>query len=761
MTRTTRFASPPFGRSLLTVSLLLLASCSLNPNPEPLAGPIRAPIKPQEYTQKLQAETTRDEQARKAQRFQATPSQPRQGPNYVESAADTLGQNLTGAPIALNLNNYPLPAFINEVFGNRLGQSFSLSPELQTKTDLVSLRLSEPQTPKDLFATARFVLTDYGVSIKDREGVLYFQVNQNVANDSLPLLVSGRTLPDVPMSHRPIFQQVPMRTVRSDSMILWLKEMFPGNTLQITSDALTNTVMLRGPVEQVRQASQAIELFDQPTLKGSHSIAISPVFSDAEQLGTALVKVLQSEGYDVSENPPLGGVIVLKLKELQRVIVFAADPATLVTARRWVELLDRQSQEKVESGLFVYQVRNTQAAGIANMLGALGYSATIPSSNLASNDTTSGGSANSALSSSTSSNASSTPSKSGASSRTIAGNPEQGSVVVDANRNAIIYKGSGREWLQLRPLLDELDRPVPSVMIDVLLAEVNLNDKEGLGVDWRRVSTSIGGSDLIFNTANGIGKSGLNMALNSAGQTKAMLNAFYDNKQAVIRSSPKLMVRSGEEAQIEVGNEIPVVTGTTQSTDTANAPITQTVQYRKTGVLLSIKPTVQANGVVDLLVNQELSEATDTSSSTENLTPTINNRKIKTSISLRDGGSVMLAGLISSSKGKGDTGVPILGDLPWIGWLFKSQSTTVNRTELVVMIIPYVIRNFDEAQSLTERYRAQLPLNNSPSLERRGFNHLPTEVSGLPDNGLSAAETLAAPDVEPPTNSLEPMKSGH
>jgi general secretion pathway protein D len=758
MTRTTCFASPPFGRGLLAISLLLLASCTLNPNPEPLTGPIRAPIKPQEYKQKLQAETARDEQARKAQRFQATPSQPRQGPSYVESAADSLGQNLTGAPIALNLNNYPLPAFINEVFGNRLGQSFSLSPELQTKTDLVSLRLSEAQTPKDLFATARFVLADYGVSIKDREGVLYFQVNQNVANDSLPLLVSGRTLPDVPMSHRPIFQQVPMRTVRSDSMILWLKEMFPGNTLQITSDALTNTVMLRGPVEQVRQASQAIELFDQPTLKGSHSIAISPVFSDAEQLGTALVKVLQSEGYDVSENPPLGGVIVLKLKELQRVIVFAADPATLVTARRWVELLDRQSQEKVESGLFVYQVRNTQAAGIANMLGALGYSATIPSSSLASNDTPSGGSANSALSSST---ASSLPSKSGASSRTIAGNPEQGSVVVDANRNAIIYKGSGREWLQLRPLLDELDRPVPSVMIDVLLAEVNLNDKEGLGVDWRRVSTSIGGSDLIFNTANGIGKSGLNMALNSAGQTKAMLNAFYDNKQAVIRSSPKLMVRSGEEAQIEVGNEIPVVTGTTQSTDTANAPITQTVQYRKTGVLLSIKPTVQANGVVDLLVNQELSEATDTSSSTENLTPTINNRKIKTSISLRDGGSVMLAGLISSSKGKGDTGVPILGDLPWIGWLFKSQSTTVNRTELVVMIIPYVIRNFDEAQSLTERYRAQLPLNNSPSLERRGLNHLPTEVSGLPDNGLPAAEALAAPDVEPPTTSLDPVNSKH
>lgn len=747
MTRTTRPASPPFCRSLLTVSLLLLAGCTLNPNPEPLAGPIRAPIKPQEYEPKLQAETARDEQARKAQRFQAPPSRPRQGPTYVESAADTLGQSLTGAPITLNLNNYPLPAFINEVFGTRLGQSFSLSPELQSKTDLVSLRLSEPQSPKDLFATARFVLADYGVAVKERDGVLFFQVAANVANDSLPLLVSGSTLPDVPMSHRPIFQQVPMHATRSDSMIVWLKEMFPGNTLQITSDTLSNSVLLRGPVEQVRQASQAIALFDQPTLKGSHSLAISPVYSDAEQLGTALVKVLQSEGYDVSENPPLGGVIVLKLKELQRIIVFAADPAVLASARSWAELLDRQSQEKVESGLFVYQVRNTQAAGIASMLGALGYSTTIPSSNLASNDTLSGG-ASSALSGSanTSSNASSSPlSTSTNSTHTTTGNPEQGSVVVDANRNAIIYKGSGREWLQLRPLLDELDRPVPSVMIDVLLAEVNLNDKEGLGVNI------IGdGSDIIFSTLNGIGKSGLNLALNSAGDTKALLNAFYENKQAVIRSSPKLMVRSGEEAVIEVGNEIPVVTGTTQSTDAPDAPITQTVQYRKTGVLLSIKPTVQANGVVDLLVNQELSEQTDTSSSTETLTPTINNRKVKTALTLRDGGSVMLAGLISSNKGKGETGVPVLGDLPWVGWMFKSQTTTVNRTELVVMIIPYVIRDFDAAQTLTERYSQQLPLNNSPSLERRGLNRPTAEADGQPGNGLPAATPLPAPDSTHP-----------
>ncbi|KKJ98753.1 general secretion pathway protein GspD [Stutzerimonas stutzeri] len=719
-----------FPLSLLTLAVML-SGCAIDPSPTPLPEPIRPPQQQEAYDANLQQGSVRDEQTLKAQRFQTTPGQVRKGPTYVEASADALGQDLTGPAISLNLNNFPLPAFINEVFGNRLGLSFSIAPALQAKSDLVSLRLNEPQPPADIFATARFVLNDYGVAITEREGVLYFQVADNTANDSLPLLVSGSALPDVPMSHRPVFQQIPMRVVRADSMVSWLKEMFAGSSLQVSSDAITNSVLLRGPIDLIRQASQAIDVFDKPALKGSHSMAISPVYSDADALGNALISVLRAEGYDVSESPPLGGVTVLRLKDLQRLIVFAADPEVLNTARHWVELLDRQSQEQVESGLFVYQVRNTQAAGIATMLGALGYSASIPDTGL-NNSNTSTATGNSAGSlagnsgfGSTSPGSRGTNNSISAGPTTIQGNPDQGNVVVDANRNAIIYKGSGQQWLQLRPLLEELDRPVPSVMIDVLLAEVNINDREGLGVDWRNITASIGATDLILGTANGIGASGLNIsALNSAGQTKAALNAFYENKQAVIRSSPKLMVRSGEEAHIEVGNEIPVVTGTTQSTDTTNAPITQTVQYRKTGVLLSIKPTVQASGVVDLQVSQELSESTDTGTGAS-LTPIINNRKVETTLTLRDGGSVMLAGLISSNKGRGDTGVPLLGDIPWVGNLFKSQSASENRTELIVMIIPYIIRDFDEAQNLTRSYQQRLPLNSAPDLDRRGFNQLP------------------------------------
>lgn len=718
--RTSRLSRSKKGRILLGLTVgASLAGCTINSNPTALPTPIREPLSALDYQDTLQQEQAPASTQRQP-RFGDTPTSNKQSRYLIPNSAK-LGEALTGEPIALQVNNFPLPIFINEVFGERLGLSLSISPDLQKREDLVTLRLNEALPPAELFATARTVLGEYGVDIRERDKVLYFQLSETIANDELPLLVSGSALPQVPSSHRPVFQMIPMKVVRSDQMVNWLKEMFSNPDLQIKDERIQNSVMLRGPIDAVRQAAEAIALFDQTALKSSHSMAISPLYSGVNELADGLIKVLQSEGFDVADSPPFAGTVVLKLPELKRLVVFTHDANTLRRVREWVTLLDRESQAQVESGLFMYQVRNTQAASIANMLGALGYKATVPSSGI---DSSNSRGAGDGFSGSTNS-VDTSPSNNNASTQVIGGDGEQGAVVVDANRNAIIFKGSGQEWIRLRPLLDDLDKAVPSVMIDVLLAEVSLNDKEGLGVDWRNVRTDFGARDLLMGTANGLGNSGLNLTLNSAGQTRAVLNAFYENRQAVIRSSPKLMVRSGEEARIEVGDEIPVVTGSSQGVENPDAPINKTVQYRKTGVILSIKPTVQASGLVDLAISQELSEQSDTSTSGDVLSPTIMNRKVETSLTLKDGGSVMLAGLISSTKGVGDTGVPILGDIPWLGSLFKSKSASENRTELVVMIIPYVLRNHEDAQSLTDRYQQELELNNATVLERRTL-HFPT-----------------------------------
>jgi general secretion pathway protein D len=280
-----------------------------------------------------------------------------------------------------------------------------------------------------------------------------------------------------------------------------------------------------------------------------------------------------------------------------------------------------------------------------------------------------------------------------------------GRFVVDSNRNAVVYRGSGQEWLNLLPTIRAMDRPAPAVLIEVLIAEVTLNDQETTGVEWlANGSITLDGSTYNANYGTlgglGIGSTGFNLTLDNAGETRAVLNLFYENKRAEIRSRPRLMVMSGQSARIDVGDEIPVVSSSSRSIDNPDAPIVNNVEYRRTGVKLEIKPTVHASGFVDVEVNQELSQAQKTTTSDID-SPTIFNRSIQTTVSLKDGGSILLGGLVSSVGGNTARGVPILGKLPLVGKLFRTDAETEDRTELMVLVIPYVVRSPDEAAELT------------------------------------------------------------
>jgi general secretion pathway protein D len=146
---------------------------------------------------------------------------------------------------------------------------------------------------------------------------------------------------------------------------------------------------------------------------------------------------------------------------------------------------------------------------------------------------------------------------------------------------------------------------------------------------------------------------------------------------------------------------VPVITQTSESTST-DSDIIQTVSYQETGVILSITPTVHASGYVDIIIDQEISL-----SSGDSLTPTISTRSLTTTVSLRDGGSVLLGGLISSSTENTNTGIPILGKLPFIGKLFSNDSDDQYRTELMIMVIPYILNSPDEAESLMDELQMQ------------------------------------------------------
>jgi len=282
-------------------------------------------------------------------------------------------------------------------------------------------------------------------------------------------------------------------------------------------------------------------------------------------------------------------------------------------------------------------------------------------------------------------------------------------LVVDTVRNAILFQGLPEEWARLLPILQEVDQPSKIVMVEVTVAQISLSDTERFGIEWLLAHVGIDGLSGTLKTAGGLGisGSGLNYTLNNGGQTRALLNAFAQNDKITVLSTPRLMVKSGEGATIQVGDEVPIVTSQSSSSGTqieGNTAILQQIQYRSTGIQLQVKPIVHAGNRIDL----EISQSVSSSSGSDNNTPTISNRSIQTKLTLNDGSSVLLGGLISTTIDQQDRGIPLLKDIPVLGSLFKVQSTAQTRNELIIVITPYVVSTDAEAQGITEAFRQQL-----------------------------------------------------
>ena len=610
----------------------------------------------------------------------------------AEGAADRLGEDLKGDPVRVSFHDVPLVPFINAVFGEELGMSFVIAPGLREKTDLVTLKLTEPLPPRQLFATVRRVLREYGVDLMEvEEGILTFVPSQEISSRDVPLLISGRALPEVPITHRIIFQLVPLKVVRGPQVRGLLKDAFDDRDLKILEDPDRNALLLKGRMDMVARALAMVEVLDQPLLRGRHSTIIEPIFLEATELAGALNAVLRAEGYESSLGSGVGGsVILLALESVDRVVAFAADQSTLEHIKAWAWTLDARRKDAIGDAVFTYEVQNTQAEELTGTLNQI-LGAVLAPEPQASDE--------------------GSPAAEPTSDRIQASDR----IVVDKNRNTLLFRGTGKEWAEIRSVIEKLDKSVPSVLIEVLIAEITLTDEEKTGFEFL-IRGALGGLGLTGGTRGRLGVSpaqGLSFTLDSAGETRAMLDLFYKDNKVVIRSRPRLLVKSGETANIEVGNEIPVITQISDEDRQVGGStnVLQDISYRKTGVQLEIKPIVQANGLVDLQISQQLSEARPGDATSLAGSPTILNRQISTSLTLRDGGSLLMGGLISGNQSAGQSGVPYLARLPLLGRLFRSDAFQEDRTELVVMVTPYVIADHEEGWEITRRIREQLDLH--------------------------------------------------
>jgi general secretion pathway protein D len=290
-------------------------------------------------------------------------------------------------------------------------------------------------------------------------------------------------------------------------------------------------------------------------------------------------------------------------------------------------------------------------------------------------------------------------------------------ITADIATNALLIYASRDQYKIIERALFELDRAPMQVAIDVTVAEITLKNQLQYGVQFylhdikagnQQGSVGFGLSSVLARTIPGA-----NIVLGSATDPRVVLNALKSITDVRVISSPALVVLDNQTATLQVGDEVPITTQQATDVTVPNAPIVSSVQMLDTGVILKVTPRVNANGVVNLDVTQEVSAvqpqvAADTGQSAATLTPTISKRKVQSSIAVASGQTVLLAGMISSQDSKEKQGIPILSDIKTLGNLFSTTNNSSNRTELIVFIRPQIIRNGVDAQLVAEELRSKL-----------------------------------------------------
>jgi general secretion pathway protein D len=194
----------------------------------------------------------------------------------------------------------------------------------------------------------------------------------------------------------------------------------------------------------------------------------------------------------------------------------------------------------------------------------------------------------------------------------------------------------------------------------------------------------------------------------SSGNFRVILDALSSITNVRVVSSPSLAVLDNQTAQLKVGDQVPVITRQQQSTDNPDAPLVNNVEYRDTGVILQVTPRINPDGQVNLEIHQEVSNVVAGTEDKPN--PTISQREVGTSVSVASGQTVILGGLISDRQSRGNSGVPVLRDIPLVGNLFSGVDNSDQRTELVILITPKVIRNGVDAKAVAEEFRSRMQL---------------------------------------------------
>lgn len=663
----------------------------------------------------------------------------------VRTATDS-GADATGDGYDLNFENAPVTTVAKVILGDILGVGYIIDPRVQGTITLASGRAVSKADV--LFVLENALRMSNVAMVRDRNGYRLIPAADATGSGFVDTDEATRAGYGVSV--------VPLRYVSAQAM-LKLLDGFGIKPNSVRVDNARNLVIIQGTGPERRTAVDTMLSFDGDWMRGQ-SVGVFPIRnSTPEPIITEIEKIMDTGEGGLSQN-------LIKFQPVARlnaILVVSRKPEYLKTVATWIKRLDESDVSGVN--LKVYRLHYGTAKQVASLLNEILVGRSSGGLDNAQSQVAPGAGVSVASSGGPLAALSAQPptalGQAGAGGATAAARPAAGGaaatpgndlsaagsggafgargngeaaqanirITPDIVNNSILVYASQETQRIVEQTLRQIDRPLRQVAIDATVAEVTLNDTLTYGVQYYLAGTQLGGSNTPSTTSAGVGTAttgntgslfstlgtsmltavapGMNLVLGPANMPNVILNALHNVTNVKVLSNPSLVVLDNQTATLQVGDQVPITTGTANVL-TANNTVVSTIDYRNTGIILRVLPRVSANGNVIIDIEQESSSVTPGSASS--LTPTISDRHVKSSISVASGQTVLLAGLISDEVDRTRQGIPVLDKIPGIGDLFSQQSGTKVRTELIIFIRPTIIRDAVDAHMVAEELRSKL-----------------------------------------------------
>ncbi len=650
---------------------------------------------------------------------------------------------ITGKPAGLKFEEAPLADVVSLVLREIAKVDYVIHPPIN---GTVTLATQGEISPDHAVLLLEAALQANGLQMaRDTRGV-YHIGRPEALKGIVPAIRQVSTGP-LPPGYGAIV--VPLKYLGAGEMASILRPMAPPEAI-VRVDSVRNLLVLIGTRTQAEGWLDIVATFDVDLLKGM-SVGVFPLkYVTTREVESALRLLSGAAGASPAAPPatgtaagkaadtvtlpasfPLFGALrILPMERINSVVVVTPRAENLDEARRWIEKLDQPGGNSAEAQLFVYAVQNGNAKHLANVLSGLfgGSSSTqsTTSSGVApglaqTTATTTGfgggggvGFGGGGAQAGAQAGGTNTVQGTGLTTMTLTTGLR---VMADEINNAVLVFGTKGEYDKIEATLKRLDVPPTQVLIEASIVEVTLTDDLKYGLQWLFNDAARGdlsGTGVLGNIAGaaiGSTPAGFSYTLrNPVGEVRAVLNALADKSLVKVISSPSLMVLDNHTATIAVGNQQPIQVGQTVTT---GGNVSNNIQYKDTGVSLTVTPSVNAGNMVTMQINQAVTDVGQVDAATGQRS--FLQRQFASKVAVRSGEALVLGGLIRDNSTNGKSGLPGLQDIPILGNLFGTNANSTNRTELLVLITPRVVRTEQDLRQVGQDLKDRMKTLYAPT----------------------------------------------